>query len=141
LNGDGTIDSEDMAYHDVTMFPTAYFGINLGLSYGPFGIEAVFQGAADYWLEMDPEKFPHENIRSSAHNNAASPIWWEKGDYLKLRSLYAHYDLDFRKLSLGFFLRGLNLFSLDHLKTMDPEYVYTGYSQPRSYQAGVKLSF
>ncbi|MCF0173025.1 MAG: hypothetical protein HUJ91_04760, partial [Bacteroidales bacterium] len=76
----------------------------------------------------------------NAHNSAPSPVWWEPGDYLKLRTLYIHYDMKFKEMNMCLFLRGLNLFTLDGIE-MEPEYVSTGGPQTRTYQIGVKCSF
>lgn len=39
------------------------------------------------------------------------------------------------------YLKGMNLFSTDHIDILDPEYINTGYPSARSYQIGLNLIF
>ena len=81
---------------------------------------------------------------SNAHNYADSPVWWERGDYLKLRNLYVWYDFGHmidKVESFKVFFRGHNLFSVDSVRILDPEHVSLAYPTTRSMQLGVKLTF
>ena len=173
LNADGVIDENDAGYHGVSSVPSIYYGMNLGFRYRNFGLQAMFQGAGDFMVRTDlasvyqplynndkniskhylenrwsadsPDgRYPRLTTESNAHNYADSPVWWEKGDYLKLRNLYVWYD--FGSLingieSLRLFFRGQNLFSVDKVGILDPEHVSLAYPTVRSYQLGVKLTF
>ena len=173
LNEDGTIDENDAKYHGVSYWPSLYYGINLGVEYKNFGFQAMFQGAGNfmvytnlaniyqplynndkniskhylesYWSAQSPEgRYPRLTTESNAHNFANSPIWWEKGDYLKLRNLYVWYDFGqyIDKIdSFRLFFRGNNLFSIDSVKILDPEHVSLAYPTARSFQIGLKLTF
>jgi len=173
LNVDGVIDENDAKYHGVTVTPSVYYGINLGMKYKNFGFDAVFQGAGgfmvhtnlpsvyqplydndknisrhylkSYWSADSPEgRYPRLTTKSNAHNFAESPIWWEKGDYFKLRNLFVWYDLGQymnRIDSFRLFFRGHNLFSIDKVKIFDPEHISLAYPTVRSYQIGLQLTF
>ena len=173
LNVDGVINENDAKYHGITSFPSIYYGINLGMEYKHFGFQAMFQGAGNfmvytnlpnvyqplynndknisrhylqsYWTADSPEgRYPRLTTESNAHNFADSPVWWERGDYLKLRDLYIWYDFGhyFDKVeSFRLFLRGNNLFSIDQVKIFDPEFISLGYPTARNFQVGLKLTF
>lgn len=173
LNEDGIIDGNDAGYHGVSSVPSMYYGFNLGMEYKGFGFSAQFQGASgfmvatnlasvyqplynndknislhylsDYWSASSPQgRYPRLTTESNAHNFAESPVWWEKGDYLKLRNLYVWYDFGkmIRRIdSFRLFFRGQNLFSADHVGILDPEHVSLAYPTTRSCQIGVRLAF
>ena len=173
LNEDGIIDENDAKYHGVSYWPSLYYGINIGMEYKNFGFQAMFQGAGDFmvytnlanvyqplynndkniskhylencWSAESPQgRYPRLTTESNAHNYANSPVWWEKGDYLKLRNLYVWYDFGkhINKIdSFRVFFRGNNLFSIDNVKIMDPEHVSLAYPTARSFQLGLKLTF
>ena len=98
-----------------------------------------------YWSAQSPQgRYPRLTTESNAHNYANSPVWWERGDYLKLRNLYVWYDFGqyIDKIdSFRLFFRGNNLFSIDNVKIMDPEHVSLAYPTARSFQLGLKLTF
>jgi hypothetical protein len=173
LNEDGIIDENDAKYHGASTWPSLYYGINIGMEYKNFGFQAMFQGAGDfmvytnlanvyqplynndknvskhylesYWTADSPQgRYPRLTTESNAHNYANSPVWWEKGDYLKLRNLYVWYDFGkyINKIdSFRLFFKGHNLFSIDNIKIMDPEHVSLAYPTARSFQLGLKLTF
>jgi TonB-linked SusC/RagA family outer membrane protein len=173
LNEDGIIDENDAKYHGASTWPSLYYGINIGMEYKNFGFQAMFQGAGDfmvytnlanvyqplynndknvskhylesYWTADSPQgRYPRLTTESNAHNYANSPVWWEKGDYLKLRNLYVWYDFGkyINKIdSFRLFFKGHNLFSIDSIKIMDPEHVSLAYPTARSFQLGLKLTF
>ena len=173
LNEDGVIDENDAKYHGVSYWPSLYYGINIGMEYKNFGFQAMFQGAGNfmvytnlanvyqplynndkniskhylesYWSAQSPQgRYPRLTTESNAHNYANSPVWWERGDYLKLRNLYVWYDFGqyIDKIdSFRLFFRGNNLFSIDNVKIMDPEHVSLAYPTARSFQLGLKLTF
>ncbi len=173
LNQDGIIDENDAKYHGVSFFPSIYFGLNFGAEYKSFGFQAMFQGAGNFMVSTNlpsvyqplynndkniskhylenylsknnpAGRYPRLTTESNAHNFADSPIWWERGDYLKLRNLYLWYDFGpmIPKIdSFKLFFRGHNLFSIDSVKIFDPEHISLAYPTTRSYQIGLKLVF
>lgn len=102
----------------------------------------------NYWSEYTPEgRYPRLTTLSNNNNYRGSSLWTEKGDYLKLRTLEVYYKMPTRfikgmKMSeCRFFFKGLNLFSIDHVGVMDPEYISMGYPSMRSYLLGVNVQF
>ena len=71
----------------------------------------------------------------------------EKGDYLKLRVLELSYKLPTRfaeKMRMSdcrLFLKGMNLFSIDHVGIMDPEQMDMEYPSSHSYLIGINVLF
>ena len=71
----------------------------------------------------------------------------EKGDYLKLRVLELSYRLPteltekMRMSDCRLFLKGMNLFSIDHIDIMDPEQINAEYPSSRSYLIGINVLF
>ena len=67
------------------------------------------------------------------------------GSYIKLRSLELYYDIPkalvtrLKLANVRIYLRGMNLFSLDHIKVVDPEAIGIGYPTLTSYNLGIKL--
>ena len=101
-----------------------------------------------YWSADNPTgKYPRLTTLSNSNNYLNSPIWTENGNYLKLRALEIYYtlrDLKIGKFKLSqckVFLRGTNLFSIDHIKILDPENISTSYPTARTYELGINLMF
>ncbi len=101
-----------------------------------------------YWSESNPQgRYPRLTTLANNNNYRASDIWTEKGDYLKLRELELGYKFSARWLDavkinkMSVFLRGNNLFSIDKVKILDPEYISTGYPLARTYSVGINLDF
>ncbi|MDE6872171.1 MAG: SusC/RagA family TonB-linked outer membrane protein [Bacteroidales bacterium] len=122
MNGDGTIDSYDVAYQLFSSVPEINYGIRIGLGYSGFGIDALFQGSArstvvtdlssvyqplygnsrnisemylsSHWTRSTPgARYPRLTTLADNHNFRPSSLWTERGDFFKLRSLDVHYDL------------------------------------------------
>ncbi|SDH52304.1 SusC/RagA family TonB-linked outer membrane protein [Bacteroides ovatus] len=102
----------------------------------------------NYWTRYTPNaRYPRLTTLSNNNNYRASSLWTEKGDFLKLRALEIYYKFPkqwIKKMHMNecrFFLKGMNLFSIDHIDIMDPEYISMGYPSMRSYQIGVNVLF
>lgn len=101
------------------------------------------------WTSENREnaKLPRLTTQGNNNNFRANDIWMADGSYLKLRSLEIYYSLPSRwikavKLSkVKLFARGMNLFSIDHIKDKDPEYMGNEYPTLSSYHLGASLSF
>ncbi len=176
LNGDRKIDSYDFKYHDKSLFPQVWYGIQLGFSVAGAGFNAVFSGAADYIVETalpsiyqplysgnknvsehylnncwsaDRQDARYPRLTASDHkgNYLRSDLWTDKGGFFKLRELEVYYRLPVYKVGkmnmsmMKFFLRGTNLFSVDSVKIMDPEYISMGYPQLRTWTVGFTFTF
>jgi len=122
MNGDGVINDYDYSYLDAKTTPDFIFGLQLGLEYKGFGIEASFSGQTgaytytklssiyqplynndknisqwaleNHWSKDNTEsKYPRLTTLSNANNYANSTLWMSKLDYFKLRNLYVWYDI------------------------------------------------
>ena len=174
-NGDQVINEDDMVRLGYANLPEIYYGFNIGLSYGGFSVDALFQGGAhrDLYLSTSSVFMPlknntnistwytEENVRWTPETAAAATlprltseanpnnfqkndIWMCNGNFLKLRNLEVAYTFDrrlLRRLEAKVFLRGTNLFSIDHLKYSDPENFGAAYPTMRSYTVGVDIRF
>lgn len=120
INADGIVDTNDripLGYGDT---PDIFYGINLGISFKGFGINALFQGAScvsrtlggrvafpfyekgnmyehqlDYWTpENRDAKWPAlSTVYSGGVNNSqVSSFWIKDADYLRLNTLEIYYD-------------------------------------------------
>ena len=174
-NGDQVINEDDMVRLGYVNLPEIYYGFNIGLSYGGFSVDALFQGVAhrDIYLSTSSVFMPlknntnistwyaNENVRwtpetaatatlprltseANPNNFQKNDIWMCNGNFLKLRNLEVAYTCDrrlLRRLEAKVFLRGTNLFSIDHLKYSDPENFGAAYPTMRSYTVGVDIRF
>ena len=87
---------------------------------------------------------PRLTTLSNANNYRNNSYWYRDGSFIKLRNLTVAYTLPKRILrfaDMKIYLQGTNLFSLDNLKTVDPEQLGAAYPSVRSYWAGVKFNF
>lgn len=101
------------------------------------------------WTPSNPNaEFPRLTSTSNANNYQTSTFWQRDRSFLKLRNVEAYYNLPKTLMDkTGFiktakiYVRGVDLFCLDHIDEADPE-VY-GVSAPvnKSVVAGVQLSF
>ena len=103
----------------------------------------------DRWTPATSATATLPRLTTTDNNNDYRPntIWMRSGNYLKLRTAEVYYTLpkqlvDKVKLRKArIFLRGMNLFSIDKVKVMDPEELGTGYPTLKSYFLGVNVAF
>lgn len=101
-----------------------------------------------FWTEetKGSASYPRLSLAGNANNYRPSTFWYVNGDFLRLRSAEFGYDLPKELLSKArikacrFFLRGMNLFTIDHLGFADPE-TRNGYPAMKSYTLGLNLQF
>ncbi|MGN7723449.1 SusC/RagA family TonB-linked outer membrane protein [Chitinophaga sp. 22620] len=101
-----------------------------------------------FWTEETKQTadYPRLTTIENKNNYRPSSFWYVNGDFLRLRSLDLGYTLpagllERIKISQArVFVRGMNLFTLDHLHYADPE-VQSGYPVMKSYNAGISLQF
>lgn len=176
LNGDGKIDANDCAYQLYAALPQIYYGFNVEFRWRGLKLDAYFQGTGrstltttlasiyqplygndrnvsqyymrNRWSPYDTSgRYPRLTTQSNANNYAASSLWTERGDFLKLRTLTLSYRLPsgiasrMRMRECSLYLRGMDLFSADRVDILDPEYISTGYPSARSCQIGLNLIF
>ncbi|MFA5416954.1 MAG: SusC/RagA family TonB-linked outer membrane protein [Bacteroidales bacterium] len=93
----------------------------------------------------DNAKLPRLTTLDNANNFRNNSLWLQDGSYLKLRYLDIYYHLPIKKnnvlSSAKVFVRGMNLFSLDHINDKDPEVMNTSYPSLSSYHFGCTVSF
>lgn len=90
-------------------------------------------------------KYPRLTTLENANNYRDNSIWLEDGSFLKLRNI----ELSYRLPKFGtswiksgtVFFQGMNLFSIDNIKVLDPELMYTSYPSSRSYNVGINFEF
>ena len=82
------------------------------------------------------------------HNNyRASTVWRRDASFLKLRLLEVYYHLPVSMVERAglnrarIFFRGMNLFSIDHIKIMDPEATGANYPTLKSFNVGLHVGF
>jgi TonB-linked SusC/RagA family outer membrane protein len=81
------------------------------------------------------------------NNFRQNTTWIEDGSYLKLRTAEVYYQLpekSIEKLKLSkarIFVRGMDLFSIDKVKVIDPEAISSGYPTLTTYYLGINVAF
>lgn len=90
---------------------------------------------------------PRLTPEKNESNYRTSTIWQRDASFLKLRNVEVYYKLPeslVGKVNLKrvkVFARGNNLFSIDDIKIMDPEYLGTGYPTLKSFNIGLSIGF
>jgi hypothetical protein len=91
--------------------------------------------------------FPALSFENSNNNySPTSTYWLRNGDFMRLRSLEVGFNLPKNLLSsiglssANIYFRGMNLFTLDHIKYFDPE-VLEGYPVMKSYTIGLNIKY
>jgi hypothetical protein len=81
------------------------------------------------------------------NNFRENSTWIENGGYLKLRTAEVYYELSekiiekFKLSKARIFVRGMDIFSIDKVKVMDPEELSTGYPTLSTYYLGINVAF
>lgn len=102
-----------------------------------------------YWSENRTTgvKYPRLTSLDNKNNYLASSLWTENGAFLKLRELEIYYDLPRKAIEkmkmdgMRVYLRGNNLFSVDHIHILDPEAINFNYPTARTISVGLKVNF
>jgi len=101
------------------------------------------------WTEQtkDIANLPRLTTLDNANNFRASTQWLENGAFFKLRNLNIYYNLPKKWTSkvkmdqCQVYLRGNNLFSLDHIKYMNCEDLSINYPDLMSLFVGININF
>ncbi|WKN33911.1 TonB-dependent receptor [Porifericola rhodea] len=147
---DGKITPDDQIRTDFTSNPTFQGGINLSANYKNFDLTVLFQGATgaklfvitesgsigNYLLDTYENRWQIDNP-SSVHPRIAdrnnqwystnNTYWLRDADYLRLKNFEVGYNLPqgiLERVGIGnmrVYANGLNLFTIDKLKVLDPE--------------------
>ena len=93
-------------------------------------------------------KYPRLSSQSNANNYQTNTVWLEDRSFLKLRYIELYYNfpqklMDATGILSGarLYVRGTDLFSLDHLEVSDPESYGATAPLTRSIVAGLALTF
>ena len=175
-NNDGFIDALDnIAIGHSASTPELYYALNFGFEMEGFGLDMLFQGVANQTLYLntksvfwplvgntnigefssnawtpstaDTATLPRLTNLSNDNNYRANDIWFQSGNYLKLRQCEIYYNisqhfankLKINKLKL--YARGMNLFSIDNINIVDPESIGVSYPTLSSYHLGFTIEF
>lgn len=90
---------------------------------------------------------PRLSMSENANNYRPNTTWYANGSFLKLRSVQLYYNLPKQLLTrlklkeTKLYVRGMNLFSMDNIKYVDPEAVGTVYPTVSSYNLGIQIGF
>lgn len=99
------------------------------------------------WTPSNSENavFPILSATSNSNNYRNNDLWGKNGSFLKMRAAGIYYSFNDNILSklkiegLKLFLKGENLFSIDHVKTLDPESVGVSYPTLTSFSGGISI--
>ena len=111
----------------------------------PCRLSAALEAAADPALAAAID-FPSLSIENANNTFQQSSFFMKNGDFIRLRSLEIGYQFPkkwikhLRMQNAGIYLRGMNLFTWDHIEGYDPE-VLEGYPVMKSYNIGVNITF
>lgn len=90
---------------------------------------------------------PRLSTLENANNYRPNSVWYVNGAFLKLRSVELYYSFPeniLSKLKLTearIYVRGMNLFSVDNIKIVDPEEIGITYPTISSYNLGIQIGF
>ena len=101
------------------------------------------------WTEQNPNaEFPRLSSSSNKNNYVASTFWLRDRSFFKLRNVEVYYNFSKNLLKqTGFinaaklYVRGTDLFTLDHLNSVDAEYFGTASPLTRSVIVGASVTF
>lgn len=142
---------------DVSAFFNAQLGESIYLGDSPLIFWPLTGGSArisQYVADRNPwtpatasvANYPRLTTMESPNNYRRSDFWMVNGDRLRLRTLEMGYSIPkhtAKKLLLSsarLYVRGLNLFTLDNVKAIDPA-AMSGYPMMSSYHVGLNVNF
>ena len=91
--------------------------------------------------------FPRLSTLQNDNNFNTNSVWVKDRSYIKLRTCEIYYKFPEKLLAKSFmskakiYLRGMNLFSIDNLKIVDPESYGIAYPMTASFNMGVNVRF
>ncbi|GAA4307637.1 TonB-dependent receptor [Compostibacter hankyongensis] len=173
VNNDGKIDADDQMRMDKNTQPTFQGGLNINLQWRNFDASILFQGATGgalflqtesgrignylldtyehQWTVDNPSsKDPRIADRNNLYYSNGNTYWFRSTDYMRLKNVQIGYTLPAAVMkkagiqNLRIYVSGLNLFTLDKLKVVDPESINGNlqyYPQSRILNAGLSVTF
>ena len=91
--------------------------------------------------------FPRLSMLTNKNNYNTNSVWVKDRSYIKLRTCEIYYKFPEKLLAKSFiskakiYVRGMNLFSIDNLKIVDPESYGIAYPMTASFNMGVNVGF
>jgi hypothetical protein len=91
--------------------------------------------------------FPRLTTLQNDNNFNTNSVWVKDRSYIKLRTCEIYYKFPEKLLAKSFiskakiYVRGMNLFSIDNLKIVDPESYGIAYPMTASFNMGVNVGF
>lgn len=175
-NNDGVINAfDEKAIGFGAQVPELNYALNIGIEMAGFGIDILLQGIANQTLYLNtksvfwplvgqntisdfsasawtPETaatatLPRLTMLNNDNNYRPNDIWFQSGDYLKIRHCEFYYNLPeglTKSLKINkakIYARGMNMFSIDNIKNVDPEAIGIEYPTLASYHLGMKIEF
>lgn len=92
-------------------------------------------------------KLPRLTNVNNDNNYRPNDIWLQSGNYLKMRHFEFYYNLpesltkSMKMNRAKIYARGMNIFSIDNIKIVDPEAIGIEYPTLASYHLGIKIEF
>jgi TonB-linked SusC/RagA family outer membrane protein len=143
---------------DLSLFFTG--AANTTLNIGGFGMWAFYDGIGannvleeyynNHWTPDNPgAKYPAIDVGNNPNNFQSSTIWMKNANYLRLRNAEIGYTLpkklfgNYPFVNVRLFVNGMNLYTWDHIKFMDPESNdgTGGYPLQRNINFGMQIDF
>jgi len=100
------------------------------------------------WTPSNPNAlFPRLTTLQNNNNFNTNSVWVKDCSYLKLRTCEIYYKFSDKLLAKSFltkakiYVRGMNLFSIDQLKVVDPESYGIAYPMTASFDLGINVGF
>lgn len=108
----------------------------------------IATNALNRWTPENTENatYPRLTTQPNANNYRQSTFWTKSGDVLRLRNIEIGYTLPQQIMTRAgisnarIFVSGVNLFTWDEVKTVDPENL-GGYPTLKSYSVGARVQF
>ena len=182
VNKDGKIDANDEVAVGYSTYPEVTYGFAPAIEWRGFDLTLFWQGVAlnsmnvnnrfqtvslfntqsntdyeyynNHWTpEHQNARYPRAYVGPNSNNNAPpSDFWYERGDYLRLKSCMIGYTIPRNVLekismrSLRVYFSGTNLFTLTKVKFFDPEAIDGGsgaglYPAMKQFIFGASLTF
>ena len=100
------------------------------------------------WTPQTPDaRFPRLSTEAVRNNGQSSSVWLADRSFMKLRNCEVYYRFPaalinpIKMTSARLYVRGVDLFCLDHIKRFDPEAIGDVYPATRSVHIGLAVEF
>ena len=112
------------------------------------GSSRISTFATNSWTPetADVANYPRLTTLDNSNNYRASTFWYRNGDFIRLRTVELSYSIPRSFLikqsirNIKLFVRGVNLFTWDFIKIVDPETLSNGYPVMKSINLGLNIN-